>query len=372
MTIRKATYVLALPFAIALTSPGCSQKIDTHLEYAELGRQHEREGRLPEAVTAYRKAIELDDSVSTTWYDLGVAYTSMEQYTDAIEAYSNAIKHEPSLALAYNNRAIAYAQLRQFDRAVEDCDAAINLQPDDFVAWRNRGLAQHDLGKLDAAIQDYDESIRLNGQVADTYRFRGNVYLELKQWKRALEDFDHAIHLDDSLAGAWVGRAEASNQLGNQSDAEQALARANELGATEDWEDLPEIQGVDSAASRPSLPDGAAEFVRQHFSSKYDLTDASSPFSFQAQIDGRQTHVLIRVLATDEPDQRLFFSAEEMSALENVGDSTLRLVVVQQAANGAAEEATAMWQITSEVPDWQPALEHREAVLWSLPVPNGD
>src|SRR6056297_176393 len=100
-TTRRTQLPLITVFLFSLVVSGCAQKIDTAAEFLEVAYRHERNGELPEAVSAYRKAIQLDPKLSTAWYDLGVAYSAMEQFSEAIDSYSKAIELDSGMARAY-------------------------------------------------------------------------------------------------------------------------------------------------------------------------------------------------------------------------------------------------------------------------------
>ena len=361
--LKNETRAACLAVALLATS-GCSEKIDTHLEFTELAHQHERSGELPEAVNAYKKAIELDADVSTTWYDMGVAYAGMDQFTDAVEAYTKSIELDPGMAMAYNNRAAAYARLKQYERAVDDCSEALLLEPGDFLAWRNRGLAYHDLNEFEKAIADYDESIRLNGQIAETYHYRGNVYLDRKQFERALEDFNHAIHLNKNLAPAWLSRAEAEARLGKHREAEESLAQAKAVDPNVEAIDLnkfaPEAPAVVESATQRQL---AVSFVQAELTEAALALSNQSPWDFVNTKDANQK-VIVRI-ANDE-GQAVLFSAKDLRAINDDSQADITLIVVALKNDGDSKGPS--FTIVERLESWRPDTTAMSPVVFSMPV----
>ena len=356
--------LLVLPFL-----GGCSQKIDTHAEFVELAYQHERTGKLPEAVVAYRKALELDPNSASTWYDLGVAFAGMEQFPEAIEAYSKAIELDSAMDHAFNNRAAAYAALKQLEQATQDCDRAIALKPDDYLAWRNRGLAHHDLGNPDKAQADYDESIRLNGRSATTYLYRGNVYLERKTWQRALEDFNHAVHLDEKLAAAWHSRAKALVQLGRRSDAEESSATAMNLGAdvSDVFPDEPHSE-AGPVASRDQT-DPAVEYVEAWLNEqKFPVVASEPPWDLRGTGENESRGYIVRVVSSTMTETDVRFTDRELRQLELTNDIVPVLVIAEKLPTTGSESGMEPFRILRNIENWRPDFSVMKPLVWSFPV----
>ena len=343
---------------------GCSQKIDTPAEFREAAYLHESRGEFAKAVENYKRAIELDKNVATIWYDMGVAYASMEKLDDAIAAYTEAIRLDENLERAFNNRAAAYAQKDMLKEAIADCDSAIKLDPTDELAWRNRGLANHDLGNLNRAILDYDESVRRDGRNALTYLYRGNAYLESKAYVRALEDFNHALSLDSNLAAAWLSQAKAYNGLGNPLKAEESAARAKELGA-----DITELADASSEVpAPPNVHEAAVAFVRQKLTlEKAKITRAFRPWHFDADDDNGPQHVLVAV-ANGQGIADLSFNQIGLETLKSSKIPTT-LFLVQPVAGPAPDTATpAEFRILQHTTQWRPSESSLQPVMWNMSI----
>ena len=84
--------------------------------------------------------------------------------------------------------------------------------------------------QVQRAIEDYDEAIRLNPQYIEAYGNRGFAYLNLGQFEAAIGDYSEAIRLDPRYADAYAGRALSYTALGKDSEADEDVKRAEELG----------------------------------------------------------------------------------------------------------------------------------------------
>lgn len=367
-TTPRTQLPLITVFLFSLVVSGCAQKIDTAAEFLEVAYRHERNGELPEAVSAYRKAIELDPKLSTAWYDLGVAYSAMEQFSEAIDSYTKAIELDSGMARAYNNRAAAYARLKQYQRAIADCDIAVSLDVNDALAWRNRGLAYHDNDQLDEALTNYDESIRINGRLAETYHYRGNVFLDREQWTRAIEDFDQALHLDSQMSAAHLSRAIGLARLGKREEAEASRNQASELGADVADVDLDALDpAVAPVAAKVDLRHQAVNFV-QEVLKKTDPATTTSQQPWDLQQGDEGSRCVVRVLTGQQTGSDVTFTTAELKQIAESQDRPTTLIVVRAGTEEQDGAPIVTFTIAQRIENWVPDFKVMQPVTWSMPV----
>lgn len=226
---RSSRIALGFAMTLLLASTGCSERKDAPSVLLERGHLLQQEGKFADAVAAYSRAIEQEQTDANLYFNRGVAYGRLEATDKAIADYTEAIRLRPDFAQALNNRGVQRAAKGDHRQALDDYTEAIRFMPNDPLAWRNRGLAHHDISELDKALEDYNESIRLDGKVAESYFKRGNVFMQLKRYDRAAEDFTTAIRLDERLAQAWANRAAAKVYLGEAEPGQVDFEEAKRL-----------------------------------------------------------------------------------------------------------------------------------------------
>lgn len=155
-------------------------------------------------------------------------------YDLAIDLFSCCLDQEDvsveSLAQTYTGRGITYIAKSDYDQAIRDFNEAIRLDPNLADAYYNRGVAHYHKGNYDQALQDYDEAIRLIPSYADAYNNRGATHRDLGQVDLAIRDYGEAIRLDPQYALAYANRALAYTLLSQDTEAQQDMNRAEELG----------------------------------------------------------------------------------------------------------------------------------------------
>jgi TolB-like protein/Tfp pilus assembly protein PilF len=186
--------------ALAL-EPGSS------LAHRRLGLLFQSLGRLPEAIAATRKAIELDPLSSSAWGNLGAIYLSNpDQFREAREALDRALSINPeaNLALHYlvvlelleGHAQVALDQSRRFGEV-----------------WRQMGvaMAEHSLGHVRESQQALDELIAKYAhdwafQIAEVYAWRGEPDKAFEWLERAYVQRDAGFAVfksDPTLKSLW-------------------------------------------------------------------------------------------------------------------------------------------------------------------------
>jgi len=85
-----------------------------HVLYLSLGNVYQRQGKLDEAIAAYKKSLELKPTFTHSLYELASAYVKKGQYEEAIEPLQKLLQIEPRHAFA--NHALGLAYIRTGDK----------------------------------------------------------------------------------------------------------------------------------------------------------------------------------------------------------------------------------------------------------------
>ena len=95
----------------------------------------------------YFEAIRVTGDNYMAYHHLGMAYTDQGKLDQAIAAYKKSIAVDPSYSHAYNNLGVVYARQGKFNEAVEQFKLAIRLYPTNVSFYRNLALAYSQQGK---------------------------------------------------------------------------------------------------------------------------------------------------------------------------------------------------------------------------------
>lgn len=176
-----------------------------------------RAGKLPQAITAFTRAIDIEPTYAEAYVKRGLAYYRTAQYETAIADYTQTLGLNRYHADAYASRGDAYRALTDTQRAIEDYSASLERRWNGSVMLK-RAETYFDSGDVQNALADYDTAIKRQPTLM-AYYARGNAYLQLaiqgdkNRLKPALVDLNQAIALEPRFANAYISRAQTYAHL---------------------------------------------------------------------------------------------------------------------------------------------------------------
>jgi tetratricopeptide (TPR) repeat protein len=121
-------------------------------------------GRYEEAITVYKKALELEPQNPKLYFDISECYALSNNLESAIASLEKAIEIDSSFAPFYNNRGLLYSQLGKNQQAVDDHKLAVKFDSTEGVYYGNLALALYDLKLTSGACENIRkaEALRLD------------------------------------------------------------------------------------------------------------------------------------------------------------------------------------------------------------------
>ncbi len=213
-----------------------------------LGFFYFREGRLMEAESEYKKAIQSDPGYTIAYHNLATVYFESGQiqkarrifeqlveqfpgYADphvglanilldlgdiakAKEFYQKAVKANPFSSAAYVGLGNCSQKEGDLVSAVSSFQKAIWLNPDSASAYYNLGNVYYRQSQLYPALTSYQKAVKLRPEFANAYNNLGNIYFHFYDYDKALEQFRLAIRLDPNLAEGYLNLANTLHEVG--------------------------------------------------------------------------------------------------------------------------------------------------------------
>jgi Flp pilus assembly protein TadD len=137
---------------------------DNYVALNGLGVAKANLGQIDEAISYYRRALELNPNFALTLANLGSAFLAQGKYEEAIETCEKALRLRPNLAETQEDLGSALIDAGRADESVFHNRKALELRPDLTVARLNLGATLLKKGNYDEAIGHFEYVLRLNPQ----------------------------------------------------------------------------------------------------------------------------------------------------------------------------------------------------------------
>jgi len=116
--------------ASELLEAGGVEGVDDPSALLKLGASYYNQRKYDEAISAYEKAVSLDDRNTVAYNSLGNAYRDKQESDRAIAMYRKAIETDPKFPLAYSNLAILLMDSGNREEARSVVDEGLSVIPD--------------------------------------------------------------------------------------------------------------------------------------------------------------------------------------------------------------------------------------------------
>jgi tetratricopeptide (TPR) repeat protein len=121
----------------------------------DLGVVQLKLGHYDEAITQFKKALEIDPLYTLGPVLSGNIYTDAENYQDKIKEFQKVIEMNREYARAHNYLGLAYLQRKSFSIAKQSLLESIKINPKYAKAHNNLGVLYEEMGETAKAIESY-------------------------------------------------------------------------------------------------------------------------------------------------------------------------------------------------------------------------
>ncbi len=173
-------------------------------------------------------------------FDAGLALSQQGKYPEAIEAFKKALEKDPDQPYVQANMADAMAKANMLPEALAAYEKAIALKADDPSIYQNMGVLLGKMGKTAESQEAFKKAASLASAqnpaaAAQNYYNMGATLVNNGKAAEAVEAFKQALAADPNFAEAYyqLGICMSSNQA-TIPDAIKALQKYMEIGKNAD------------------------------------------------------------------------------------------------------------------------------------------
>lgn len=154
-------------------------------------------GRTPEALEAYRKAVNLDPESTLTRYGLGYLHWKLYQYDEAERQLLEVLRRAPNDPRASFTLGDLYLTRGDAERSLPLLEAARAAYPNEFDTRFALGRALVLTGKLDRGIEELSAAVTLNNDIADGHFQLGRALMKAGRTHEGKRELQKAQTLHD-------------------------------------------------------------------------------------------------------------------------------------------------------------------------------
>jgi len=160
------------------------------------------DGKLEEAATEYRAAIEKNPGEASNYFNLGVMWMALNKFDEAVEAFKRAIEIQPQNFSALKYLGQIYSNENAYDEAEKYYRLASKVSAEDPEIFYNIGIIRMKAGDYPGAAEAFKKSIACDSHYADAIYQLGLIYLNQNQLLDALDAFEKFLKVspDDPKA----------------------------------------------------------------------------------------------------------------------------------------------------------------------------
>ena len=133
-----------------------------------LGLAHYRLANFPEAVQAFRQAIDQDSSAEL-YCNLGAAYYLLGDFLNAVSTYQKAARLSPKEARPYYGLGVSLMRQNQYSKSLAAFRRAVALDDYHADSYYGMGYVSYQMGEIPAAIAALGKAKQRNSQYAHRY-----------------------------------------------------------------------------------------------------------------------------------------------------------------------------------------------------------
>jgi CheY-like chemotaxis protein len=124
-----------------------------------------KEKKYPEALAAFDKALEADDTLPYVWNDRGLCYRAMGDHKSALKSISRAVELAPdnpeflfNLGMTLETIGIQHMNNKYLDSAIQTFKVLAKLMPDNADAWNHIGICYKEMRQTEESKFYFDRA----------------------------------------------------------------------------------------------------------------------------------------------------------------------------------------------------------------------
>lgn len=198
-TFVRVTSLLILCLTLTALWSCSGQRVQHNEQLAaakrEIGEAYMRQGNYTAALRELLDAEKLNPQDPLVHDALGLCYMARKRMPDAISHFKRAVEIKPTFTAARNNLGAAYLAIQEWDAAIaifEEIKQDVLYATPQF-AFSNLGLAYYHKNDYQLALSYYREALRIQPDLVNALVGMGRIHIAMNQGRQALPHLERAV-----------------------------------------------------------------------------------------------------------------------------------------------------------------------------------
>jgi tetratricopeptide (TPR) repeat protein len=165
------------------------------MAHNNLGTALLKTGRVDEAISQFRKALEIQPGYAVAHNNLGNALLRLGRTADSYAELEKALEFDPRNVEAHNNMGNTLVQMGRTDEAAAHYSKAVEIDPTYVQAHNNLGALFLQSGRLKDSVAHLQTALAINRDSADAHNNLANALLRMGRIDEALAHYNKALEL---------------------------------------------------------------------------------------------------------------------------------------------------------------------------------
>jgi arylsulfatase A-like enzyme/Tfp pilus assembly protein PilF len=184
--------------AVVLLQKVIAKEPNLWVAYAKLGMAESNLGKIPEAVKAKRKAVELNPESVNLHYELGEALMRAQDFEAAVPEFEFVLTKMPKSLKTHIFLGIADSRTNRLPQAIKECEAVLAVLPEQYGANLLLGRDLILAGKPEDALPRLMKAASIRPQAPQPHLFLADAYDKLGRNDDAERERAVGKHLADN------------------------------------------------------------------------------------------------------------------------------------------------------------------------------
>jgi len=170
--------------------------------YYNLGNEFRLAGNLEDAITRYRRSLELRSDFAMAHNNLGIALQASGKLDEATAEYALAVRFGPTNVNSHVNYGVALTMRGQLKDATDQFIEAVRLAPSSIEAQNDLGAVLYRQGRFGDASIHYAEAARLAETNAGIFVNLGDALARDNRQPEAIKSYQRALQIEPNNQSA--------------------------------------------------------------------------------------------------------------------------------------------------------------------------